>query len=139
MTDQTPTDRPLEGGCHCGAVRYSLDGPLGFSFLCQCRRCQKLTGSGHAPGVKVERAHLTVTGSPAAYQTPADSGHAVTHEFCPRCGAPLFASTAQFPDSLALYVASLDDPACFAPECVLFADGAQPWDQVDPALPKWSP
>lgn len=124
----------LSGGCACGAVRYTYRGEPGFSFLCQCRRCQRATGSGHAAAFKAERALLSLTGQLASYAAAADSGHQVTHEFCPTCGSPIPSATAQFPDSVAIYAASLDDPALFKPQRVIFRASGQPWDLVDPEL-----
>jgi hypothetical protein len=126
----------LSGGCACGAVRYELAGSPGFSFLCQCRRCQRATGSGHAPAFKVEQEDLSLTGSLTSYAVTADSGHAVSHQFCPVCGSPVRSVTTQFPSSCSLYAASLDDPSVFKPACVIFQSSAQPWDHVDPRLIK---
>ncbi len=124
----------MEGGCNCGAVRYRIEGEAGFSFLCHCRRCQRATGSGHAPGMKVERDQMTLTGVLTAWSTKADSGATVTHEFCGACGSPIFSSTDRFPSSLSVYAASLDDPAEFAPQAAIFMEEGQPWDHVDPSL-----
>lgn len=126
----------LTGGCACAAVRYEIAGDPGFSFLCQCRRCQRVTGTGHAPGFKIERDALTLTGELTSYRVEADSGHLVTHEFCGLCGSPILSATEQFPSSCSIYAASLDDPSIFKPERVIFTATAQPWDTVDPSLVK---
>ena len=126
----------LTGGCACGAVRYEIAGTPDFSFLCQCRRCQRATSTGHAPGFKIERANLTVTGSLTSYEVEADSGAKVSHQFCPVCGSPVFSSTERFASTCSVYAASLDDPSVFEPERVIFHDSAQPWDYVDPRLSK---
>jgi hypothetical protein len=35
------------GGCACGAIRYEIaDEPIAMND-CQCRTCQKKSGSGH--------------------------------------------------------------------------------------------
>ena len=126
----------LTGGCACGAVRYEIAGTPDFSCLSQCRRCQRATGTGHAPGFKIERANLTVTGTLTSHEVEADSGAKVSHQFCPVCGSPVFSSTERFATSCSVYAASLDDPSVFAPEQVIFHDSAQPWDYVDPRLSK---
>ena len=128
--------RRLSGGCACGAVRYEITGEPGFSFLCQCRRCQRATGTGHAPGFKIERDDLSITGKLTSYEVEADSGYLVSHEFCPVCGSPVLSATKRFPNSCSIYAASLDDPSIFKPERVIFASSAQPWDTVDPNLAK---
>ncbi len=35
----------LEGGCHCGAIRYRIEGPPPESGYCHCRDCQQTSGS----------------------------------------------------------------------------------------------
>ena len=38
---------PYTGGCACGAVRYRIfDEPM-FQPDCQCRDCQRMSGTGH--------------------------------------------------------------------------------------------
>lgn len=124
----------ISGGCACGAVRYEIAGELDFSFLCQCRRCQRATGSGHAPEFQVKNENLTITGGLKSYDVPADSGATVSHRFCPECGSPILSATTRFPESSQIYAASLDDPSVFKPQKVIYSESAQPWDHVDPNL-----
>ena len=37
--------RHYEGGCHCGAVRYTCNKEPELTFYCHCKDCQKTTGS----------------------------------------------------------------------------------------------
>lgn len=126
----------LTGGCACGAVRYEVTGKPGISVLCQCRRCQRATGTGHAPGFQIDRSQLTISGELSSHESPTDSGHVATHRFCPTCGSPVMCSTTRFANSCSIYAGSLDDPSLFHPEQVIFGNAAQPWDFVDPKLPK---
>ena len=50
------------GGCVCGAVRYRIEAEPVRSFQCQCRDCQRDTGSGHASVIVFPRAAMQVTG-----------------------------------------------------------------------------
>ncbi len=124
----------LVGGCGCGAVRYEITSEPGFSFLCQCRNCQRATGTGHAPSFVVERENWSVTGNLTSYETESDSGHRVSRDFCPVCGSPVFGTTSQFPATLIVFAASLDDPSVFKPQRAIFTASAQPWDYIDPSL-----
>lgn len=128
------TEMALTGGCNCGAVRYEITSETGFSLLCQCRRCQRATGTGHATKFNVARDELPVSGRTASYDDDADSAHRVRYQFCPACGSPLFGGTTQFPDSINVHAASLDDPSVFKPERMVHSASAQPWDHVDPSL-----
>ena len=56
------TTFPVHGGCHCGAVRYTLAGPAVSVQHCHCSRCRKLFGSLVATGAVIRRAQLMIEG-----------------------------------------------------------------------------
>jgi hypothetical protein len=37
------------GGCACGAIRYAIAGEPMLMNDCQCRDCQRKSGTGHGP------------------------------------------------------------------------------------------
>lgn len=124
----------LSGGCACGAVRYeSKSDPLVCGH-CQCRACQRASGTGHASHVMVPKESLIVHGEVRFWDSPADSGNIVGRGFCPACGSPVLSRNTGFPDHMFLRAASLDDPGKFVPTLVVFTGTAQPWDRIDPAL-----
>ena len=124
----------LSGGCACGAVRYeSTSDPLVCGH-CQCRACQRASGTGHSSHVMVPKEALTVRGDVSYWESPADSGNIVGRGFCPTCGTPVLSRNSGFPDFMFLRAASLDDPSRFVPTLVVFTGTAQPWDRIDPAL-----
>ncbi len=129
----------ISGGCACGAIRYALSEPPQFAFHCQCRPCQRATGSGHASAFVVAKDAATVTGDVTFFDRPSDAGNTVSQGFCAACGSPLMNKNSGHPDSLYIHAATLDDPRFFNPGAVLFNSAAQPWDFVDPALEKWNP
>ena len=57
--------------------------------------------------------------------------------FCPDCGSPLYVQVSTRPDLVGIRVASFDDPSWFRPEADIFVKSAQPWDYMDPDLPKY--
>jgi hypothetical protein len=125
-----------EGGCACGAVRYTLIGAPLFQNHCQCRQCQRIVGGGHASYLTVRRDAARVNGDAAQWAMIADSGFAKASVFCPRCGSPLYLALEALPDLLAFHVGGLDKPADFEPHVVTYAAGALPWDYLDPAIPR---
>ena len=48
--------------------------------------------------------------------------------------ANLSSTSRDMPEIVAIRAATLDDPSRFAPTFVTYADRAQEWDRVDPAL-----
>lgn len=126
---------PLTGGCACGALRYSITAEPGFAFHCQCRQCQRASGTGHASLFVVPKATVAVEGEVKFFAQTADDGATISRGFCPNCGSPVLGKSTGYPDILIVTAASLDEPALFEPQKVVFSASKQRWDYVDPALP----
>ena len=123
------------GGCSCGAVRYRVSAAPRFSFHCQCRQCQRATGTGHASLFVVPVDSVALSGELRFFAQTADDGNTVSRGFCPLCGSPVVGKSSGHPDIMLFTAASLDDPALFKPEKVVWSDSRQPWDYTDPGLP----
>ncbi|MGE4429763.1 MAG: GFA family protein [Sphingobium sp.] len=97
-----------EGGCHCGAVRYRLEGEPMHVALCHCNDCRKSAGAPMVSWAMFEEKALTVTqGEP---RTRNSSGTAM-RSFCPACGTGLFYRNAQMlPGIVDVQSATLDAP-----------------------------
>lgn len=123
------------GGCACGVIRYeSLSVPKA-SFYCQCRQCQRATGSGHAALLIFKSSDVSVKGNVKYYDQLADDGNNISRGFCPHCGSPVLGKTSAHSDVILIHAASLDDPGVFKPEKVMWSAVKQPWDYIDPKLP----
>lgn len=96
-TTQSPGERRHTGGCVCGAVRYSVSGPLRPVIACHCRTCGRgcvaITGGTHVTWYRA-------------------SDHAV-RGFCATCGSHLFFARADGAD-LARFAGGLDEPTGLA-------------------------
>lgn len=125
---------PFTGGCACGAIRYSSrEAPLAMA-PCQCRDCQRATGTGHACNLIFSAESLKVSGTANFYEAVAGNGNRVRRGFCAVCGSPLFARALSHPNIVAVAAASLDDPGRFAPEIVVWRKSGYAWDLIDPKL-----
>jgi hypothetical protein len=124
------------GGCCCGAVRYEIAAEPIRGFQCQCRDCQRDTGSGHACVMVFSRAAMRVTGPVSENLRTAETGNSKLKGFCSRCGSPLYNKPVTRPDMIGVYVGTLDDPSGFRPEVVMFASRGHAWDHLDPAVAK---
>jgi hypothetical protein len=128
---------PFSGGCACGAVRYECSAEPAMAFNCHCRDCQRASGSAYASGMLVPAETVRFTkGRPKYHAATADSGRAVGRGFCGDCGSPVVATQAGFPIYI-IYAGSLDDPSWHRPAMEIFASSAQPWDQLNAALPQY--
>ena len=127
----------FSGGCLCGAVHYECAAEPVFSANCHCRDCQRVTGSAFAATLFVPRNTVTVTGTVHYYDVTGESGNIVSRGFCPTCGARLFTKPAIVPDLIGIVAGSLDDPSGFRPAMDIYTASAQPWDCMNPELPKF--
>jgi len=123
------------GGCACGAVRYEISGEPIVMVDCQCRQCQYESGTGHASHVTFKAAEVKVEGKATTWDMVGDGGTRKSRAFCPTCGAPVYMTFPDMPDTFIVKPASLDDPSPYKPQFVTWTAAGQPWDQIDPALP----
>ena len=127
---------PYAGGCSCGAVRFEIAAEPLRGFQCQCRDCQRDTGSGHASVFVFPTAAMRITGHVTEILRTADSSAQKRKGFCGTCGSPIYNKPASKPDVLGVYVGTLDDPSSFKPQVVMFTSRGHAWDHLDPTLPK---
>lgn len=128
----------LVGGCLCGAVRYESAAEPAISLNCHCRDCQKASGGACTASLFVPVDSLIVTGRVKYYERMGDSGQAISRGFCPECGSALFGKPAVMPHLVSIRPGTLDDPSIFRPALDMYSASAQPWDLMDPALPKFA-
>ena len=125
------------GGCACGAIRYEISGEPIFSNDCQCRDCQRESGTGHGSHLSFRRDGVKLEGKAVLWDMVADSGNVKTRAFCPTCGSPVYMTFAAMPDVFTVRAASLDDPGRYKPDAVTYGARGYAWDYLDPALPKF--
>ena len=103
----------LTGGCHCGAIRYEVEGEPAHSALCHCSDCRRHAGAPMVAWGLVKKEDLKVEGETREY---ASSENGRRH-FCPNCGTGLFyTSEAVFPGQIDVQIATLDDPDSIVPQ-----------------------
>jgi hypothetical protein len=122
-----------DGGCLCGAVRYSLHSNPTYAGHCHCRSCQRAIGAGFVTwvGVKPENFHL-VRGEVKYCET----SPGVQRGFCGRCGSSLTYGGDDWTD-IGITAASLDDPGIANPESNVYLDHKQLWVKIDDSLRKY--
>jgi hypothetical protein len=139
MQTETSLASSRTGGCLCGAIRYESAGEPLFSLQCHCRDCQRQSGSAFVAAVRVPSAQFRIVkGKPRRYVARSDAGNEIARVFCGDCGAPLYVQVSTRPDLVGVRVASFDDPSWFRPDADIFVKSAQPWDYMNPDVPKYS-
>jgi len=80
---------------------------------------------------------VKITGEVKYYESKADSGQTAKRGFCANCGSRLLSLPPFAPDLMVIMAATLDDPSSFKPAMDIYTSSAQPWDHLNPALPKF--
>ncbi len=125
----------LSGGCHCGALRYEIEGEAVASAICHCRDCRKSTGAPLTGWLMIPREALTITGEPKIY---ASSEHG-RRFFCGTCGASLFYANAEtLPGLIDVQSGALDDPEQAPPRIHVMASQRIGWTRGLDALPEFA-
>ena len=98
----------ITGGCHCGAIRYAIEGEARTHALCHCRDCRRHAGAPLVGWMMYREDQVTVTqGTPRIYQSSTDG----RRQFCPTCGTGLFyTNAAMLPGIIDVQSATYDDP-----------------------------
>lgn len=123
------------GGCACGNVRFEIGGEPLAMVDCQCRDCQRRSGTGHGSWLTFPaRAEMSITGEATLWEVAGDSGNVKLHAFCPVCGTPVYLRFAAMPELIAVSAASLDEPGRFAPQVLTYGVRGLAWDAIDPSL-----
>lgn len=98
----------LDGGCHCGAIRYRVKETPVYHALCHCSDCRRATGAPAVSWALFRNENFEIlAGEPKAY---ASSANARRH-YCADCGTSLFYTNETiFPDMTDIQSGTLDDP-----------------------------
>ena len=73
------------GGCLCGAVRFTVTGPVSEPIACHCRECQRQSGN-YWVAVSAPSDRVEITGEVGWVSVSRQARRG----FCPRCGGFLF-------------------------------------------------
>jgi hypothetical protein len=96
------------GGCHCGAIRYEVNGTPIIHALCHCTDCRRHAGAPMVGWIMYPADALKITqGEPRMYQSSADG----RRYFCADCGTGVFyTNEAMLPGTIDIQSATYDDP-----------------------------
>ncbi|MGW7773129.1 GFA family protein [Pseudomonas machongensis] len=121
-----------EGGCHCGALRYRLEGDLTDVAHCHCSICRRVSGGLVVTWLTLPRKGFQwMAGEPKRYVAPASC----TRFFCRDCGAHVALETTHSPLSIDVTVATLDRPEQVRASRHIWTGSRLPWLHLDEELP----
>jgi hypothetical protein len=99
------TKQSYPGGCHCGQIRFSVQGDLATAVLCNCSICTK-KGFIHLIVPPEDFELHSGADNLATYQFNTKTAK---HYFCQRCGMHPFYIPRSDPDKIDVNVRCLDD------------------------------
>ena len=128
----------LDGSCHCGAVRFTLDSATPQPYMhCYCTICRKTAGGGgYAINLGGHAESLEVTGEDqvAVYQAKvdgADDPSPARRHFCKACGSALWVFDPRWPELVHPFASAIDTALPTPPERVhIMLDFKAPWVPV---------
>jgi hypothetical protein len=121
----------FKGGCVCGGTRYALKSRPFALIDCHCIDCRRSAGAPYVTWGSVPRDDLVITKG-----EPRKIAHANRiRSFASCCGTHLFFEDTKDSEMIDVTIASLDDPAPFAPQKAIFIEDKLPWVTLDESLP----
>ena len=119
---------PLEGGCHCGALRYEVRAAPSMIYNCHCKFCQKISGSAFNVSVTIQESSFAFTkGEPARIEWKSDAGTIRFGWLCGVCGSRIAQGSRPSKGVLSLRAGTLDDTSWIEPVGDIWTNSAQPW------------
>jgi len=124
----------IEGGCHCGKVRFAAEVPEAVDVIaCNCSIC-RAAGFLHLIVPHADFRLLTDESALSSYRFGAGTAN---HLFCATCGIKSFYQPRSHPDAWSVNWNALDDVSGLTAKMTAF-DGRN-WEQAAAGLAQASP
>ncbi len=105
-------------------------------FKCHCRDCQHVTGGPYSPVVYLPLKSFKITnGSLSHYATESMAFRKNLRGFCSTCGSRI--SGGETEAGIGIVAGSLGGSTLFRSQVEMHVADAEPWDSLDPAIPKF--
>jgi hypothetical protein len=134
MSDST---MQVDGGCHCGAIKYSATINPDAVGICHCHDCQVLSGTAFRVAVGTKEADFRLqSGTPKIYVKTAESGNPREQAFCGDCGSHIYATSVGGEDRmLMLRAGTLSQFGDLTPARQIWAGESHAWTQNIGSMP----
>ena len=124
----------VEGGCLCGAIRYSSQlAPYDVGY-CHCRLCQRSSGAPVSVWASFPvEAFCYTRGTPMKFKS---SEHG-QREFCGDCGSQLLFRETVSTKYVDINIGTLDKPTQVKPEYHIWTESQINWFDIADELPRY--
>lgn len=128
----------IQGGCRCGAVRYTLAlNALPRTYACHCRDCQTWSGSAFSQQTFLPEAALSATGPLVIYEMAYPSGRVSTQRMCGVCHTRIYNSNSARPGVVIVRAGTLDRSNELEVVAHIWVKRKQPWLTLPAGVPAW--
>ena len=118
-----------DAACHCGQLRLEVEGDPFAVSICNCRACQRRTGSAFGIQAAFKTDQVQASGRFSDYARVSDETDQKEHvfHFCPDCGSQVFYTKPTEPDLVVVSVGSFADPSFPPPTESVYDSWRHPW------------
>lgn len=119
----------INGGCHCGHIKYAAQVDPKIVIICHCADCQTMSGGAFRVVIPCKEANYQQhSGKLKIYVKTAQSGNLREQAFCPECGTHIYAtSVGGDARILGLRVGSIEQREQLIPTKQIWCQSSQKW------------
>ena len=130
-----------EAACHCGQLRLEVTGEPFATSICNCRACQRRTGSAFGMQAAFKTDQVRITGRFNDYTRISDEADRKEHlfHFCPDCGSQVFGTDLEDPDIVVVSTGSFADPTFPPPTESGYDSRRHPWVELPDSVQRHAP
>ena len=128
----------IDGGCHCGQIKFCAEVDTDHILICHCTDCQTLSGSAYRTVAPAKEGTLEIiSGKLKMYEKTAEDGSIRIQTFCPDCGTPIYSSPPQgTPGFVGIRVGAIKQRDQLVPKNQIWVRSSQTWTQDLSHMPK---
>lgn len=131
-------ERNIEGGCRCGAVRYTLAvADLPPAYACHCQDCQTWTGSAFSEQCILPDDAIAVTGQVEVYELRSPSGGVSRQWVCGVCHTRIYNTNSARPSLIIVRAGTLDRSEALNVVAHIWTKRKQCWIHIPDGVPSW--
>jgi hypothetical protein len=128
----------IDGGCHCGQIKFRAQIDPDQVLICHCTDCQTLSGSAYRTVAPAKEGTFEIiSGKLKIYEKTAEDGSIRIQSFCPDCGTPIYSSPPEgTPGFFGIRAGVTKQRDQLVPKKQIWTRSSQTWTQDLSHMPK---
>ena len=123
-----------KASCQCGALKVEAADDPDVVVACNCKACQKRSGSPVGAAGYFKRDLLTISGPVRSWGRVAESGRNLVSHFCPECGTNVYWTLEMRPNHIGVAVGCFEAPLS-TPERAIWTEEKLDWVEFPKTMP----